>query len=158
MGIKDFALFEGSAEGAVLGPWHANLIHINRKKCVLFANDKTLFNFIAPDVSRAEIRELHQLFLSFLYPVLAEEGFSESEREQIASEYEEVRYAKSNSKSVLGSMNDLTFHYERRILMAGGTHSPEVPSIISELNRMPMGALKYAYPVEELRSVVQRKT
>ena len=55
-------------------------------------------------------------------------------------------------------MNDLAFHYEHRILMAGGIHSPEVPGIISELNRMPMGALKYTFPIEELRRIVQGKT
>ena len=158
MGVKDSALFEGSAAELVLGPWHANLIHINRRKCVLFANDKTLFNFIAPDVSRPDIRELRQLFLSYLHPVLAGEGFSKPEREEIASEYDEVQIAKSASKSVLGSMNDLAFHYEHRILTAGGIHSPEVPGIISALNRMPMGALEYTFPVEELRRIVQVKT
>ena len=158
MGLKESALFAGTEEEGQLGPWHANLIFINRRKCVLFVNDRTLFNFLAPDVSRAQIRELQQLFLSFLHPVLAEEGFSSAERENVASEYAEVRFAKSSSKSVLGSMNDLAFHYEHRILMAGGIHSPEVPGIISDLNRMPMGALKYAYAVEELPSVLRGKT
>lgn len=155
MGLKDSALFAGAEGEGRLGAWHANLIFINRRKCVLFVNDRTLYNFLAPDVSRAQIRELQRLFLGFLRAVLAEEGFSGTEREGLAAEYSEVRFAKSNSKSVLGSMNDLAFHYEHRILMAGGIHSPEVPGIISDLNRMPMGALKYAYPVEELRSVLR---
>lgn len=155
MGLKDSALFQGQASERGLGQWHANLIYINRRKCVLFANDKTLFNFIAPDVSRSEIRELKRLFLSYLFPVLAAEEFKESEIATIVSEYEGLAFAKTNSKSVLGSLNDLAFHYERRILMAGGVHSYQVPNIISDLNRMPMGALKYAYPIEELRTFVQ---
>lgn len=157
MGLKDSELSDDSSEELLLGPWHANLIHINRKKCVLFANDKTLFNFIAPDVSRFQIRDLPQLFLRFLYPVLSEEGFTKSECEEIAFEYEEVKFSKSTSKSVLGSMNDLAFHYEHRILMAGAIHSPEVPSIIKELNRMPMGALNYSIAIEALRTLVQGK-
>ena len=158
MGVKDSALCRGDAEELALGPWHANLIRVERRKCVLFVNDKTLFNFIAPNVSRSEIRGLHQLFLSFLYPVLSEEGFTKIEREKIASEYKDVRYAKTTNKSVLGSMNDLAFHYEHRIMVAGGIFSHEVPAIISALNRMPMGPLDYAYAVEELRNVVQGKT
>ena len=158
MRLKDSALCTGAEEEGRLGPWHANLIYINRRKCVLFVNDRTLINFIVPDVSRAEIRELRKVFLSFLHPVLAEEGLSSTERESIASEYSEVCYAKSSSKSVLGSMNDLAFHYEHRILMAGGILTPELPGIISDLNRMSMGALQYTFPIEELRNVLHGET
>ena len=49
MGLKPADLSTDSETDALLGSWHANLIHINRKKCVLFVNDKTLFNFILLD-------------------------------------------------------------------------------------------------------------
>ena len=62
MGLKKSDLIGDAPRFSFLGQWHANLIHINRKKCVLFANDKTLINFIVPDVSRAEIRELDVMF------------------------------------------------------------------------------------------------
>ncbi len=155
MGLKDSALFAGEEPSSGLGSWHANLLTIQRHKCVLFANDKTLFNFIAPNVRRSEIRDLHKLFLTYLHPVLAQEGFTPQQRDSIASEYAEIAYAKSNNKSVLGSMNDLAFHYEHRIMMSGSNHSPEMPKIISDLNRMPMGALQYAYPIEMLKQHVQ---
>ena len=154
MGLKDSALFQGQVHEGGFGQWHANLIHINRRKCVLFANDITLFNFIAPDVSRSQIRELEKLFLSYLHPVLADEGFTEKERRAIAEEYEGLQFDRTNSKSVLGSLHDLALHYEHRIMASGGTHSHQIPSIISELNPMPMGALNYAYPIEELRKFV----
>ncbi|MBU1533963.1 hypothetical protein KKF84_01515, partial [Myxococcota bacterium] len=107
MGVVDSALYEGNVNEGVLGPWHANLISIDRRKCVLFANDKTLFNFLVPDVRRPQIRDLGQLFLQFLFPVLSQEGFTETECEKIASEYNEVQFAKSSSRAVLGSMNEL---------------------------------------------------
>ena len=138
-----------------LGPWHANLIHIDRRKCVLFVNDKTLFNFITPDVSRAQIRELDKLFKGYLSCVLADESFTEADRARILSEYDEVGYANTNSKSVLGSMNDLAFHYKYSIMEAGGAHSYAVPEIIRRLNHMPMGSLKYVFPIEALRELYQ---
>ena len=57
--------------------------------------------------------------------------------------------------SVLGSMNDLAFHYKFSIQEAGGVHSPAVPEIIRRLNRMPMGALKYVFPIEALKALYQ---
>lgn len=157
MGLKDSALFQGQALEADLRQWHANLIHISRRKCVLFVNDKTLFNFIAPNVSRTEIRGLQYLFLSYLNAVLSEEGFDTEERNAICSEHEDLEFAKTSSKSVLGSLNDLAFHYKHRILMAGGVQSHKIPSIIGELNRMPMGALKYAFPIDELHKAVRER-
>ena len=92
MGVKDSDLFRGDVHLATLGPWHANLIYINRRKCILFANDATLFNFIVPDVNRSAIRDLQNLFLGFLHPVLAQEGFSQGQREELAAEYAKVVY------------------------------------------------------------------
>jgi hypothetical protein len=59
IGLKQSDLCTEEPSFSYLGPWYANLLHIDRRKCVLFVNDnKTLFNFIVPDVSRAAIREL----------------------------------------------------------------------------------------------------
>ena len=155
MGLKPSDFCTEEPRFSYLGPWHANLIHIDRRKCVLFVNDKTLFNFIVPDLSRAQIRELDKLFKNYLSCVLADAGFSAADRARILSEYDEVGYANTNSKSVLGSMNDLAFHYKYSIQQAGGVQSPAVPEIIRRLNRMPMGALKYVFPIEALQAMFQ---
>jgi hypothetical protein len=155
MGLKQSDLCDEEPHFSYLGSWHANLIHIDRRKCALFVNDKTLFNFIAPDVSRVTIRELDKLFMSYLSCVLADEGIAEADRARIRSEYDEVGFANTNSKSVLGSMNDLAFHYKYSILEAGGVHSPAVPEIIRRLNRMPMGSFQYVFPIEALRALYQ---
>ena len=157
MGLKQSDQCAEEPHVSYLGPWHANLIHIDRRKCVLFVNDKTLFNFIAADVSKAQIRELDKLFKGYLSCVLSDESFTEADRARILSEYDEVGYANTNSKSVLGSMNDLAFHYKYSILEAGGVHSYAVPDIIRRLNRMPMGSLKYVFPIEALRGLYQTK-
>lgn len=153
MGLSKNSLSESEPAGACLGSWHANLIFIARRKCVLFVNDRTLFNFIVPDVSRASLKALSSLFISWLAGVLAEEEIPEYMREKIMAEYSQIEYANTNSKSVLGSMNDLAYHYEHLILSERGVHSPAVPSIIKKLNRIPMGAIRYAYPIEALKSI-----
>ena len=155
MELKPSDLCTEEPRFSYLGPWHANLIHIDRRKCVLFVNDMTLFNFIVPDVSRAQIRELDKLFMGYLSCVLADAGISEADRARILSEYDEVGFTNTNSKSVLGSMNDLAFHYKYSIQEAGGVHSPAVPGIIRRLNRMPMGVLKYVFPIEALKALYQ---
>ena len=153
MGLKKTDLVESAPDFSYLGPWHANLIYIDRRKCVLFVNDKTLFNFIVPDVSKAVIRKLDDLFRHHLQCILADEGFPESVRDKISSEYADVAYAKTNSKRVLGSMNDLAFHYKFNIQSEGGVHSHMIPEIIRRLNRMPMSAIKYRFPIKALAAL-----
>ncbi len=155
MGLKQSYLHEKDPESSLLGSWHANLIYIGRRKCALFVNDRTLFNFIAPDLTRVRIRELDGLFREFLRCVLVEEEIPDSSVQQIMGEYTELAYGNSNNKSVLGSMNDLAYHYKFHILSEGGVHSCSVPSIIRRLNRMPMGAIEYRYPVEELSLICE---
>ena len=158
LGLKKSQLTDIEPRFSFLGPWHVNLIHIDRRKCVLFVNDKTLFNFLIPDVSRSEIRKLGDQFRNYLQTVVASEGLSGSARSRIQEEYSDVVYAKSNNRSVLGSMNDLAFHYKYRIQAAGGIHSHLVPSIISQLNHMPMGAIGYRYPIDALKELYETAT
>lgn len=154
LGLKKSDLVEEPAKFSFLGQWHANLIYINRRKCVLFANDKILINFIVPDVSRAEIRNLGSMFCSTFRCILADEGYSQEQITKVLDEYSEIGIGKSNNRSVLGTLNDLAFHYEYSILENGGPHSAAIPSIISRLNRMPMHASKKCiFPIDELQKL-----
>lgn len=155
MGLKKADLSLADDQPGLLGQWHANIIFIDRKKCVLFVNDKTLTNFLAPDLPRAEIRNLDRIFYGLLGSVLSAEGYSEKEVEFICSEYKEIEYAATNSRKVLGHITDLSFLYEVNINSAGGVHSPEIPEIIKRMNHVPMNASKNCtWPDEELRKLV----
>lgn len=148
LGVKDLSTFEPDDSG--LGPWTANLIFVNRRKCILFVNDKTLLNFLIPDLLRKHIRELDRMFLGWLSCTLAEEGYVNSQREEILNEYQEIGYTNTRSRSVLGSMNELSFMYKFSIQAISGLHDPRFPEIIKEMNRIPMGFLGYRVPIEAL--------
>jgi len=158
MGLKKSDISENEPSGSYLGSWHANMIHIDGKKCLLFVNDKTLFNFIVPDITRMQLRGLSEIFKSTLACVLSAEGVPERAKAKIMSECESIQYGNTNNKSVLGSMNDLAFHYKHHIQSEGGVHSHAVPSIIKKLNRMPMGALEYVFPIKALKAVYETAT
>jgi len=158
MGLKKGDLSESCSSFSFLGSWHANLIYIDRRKCILFVNDKTLFNFLAPDVRKAEITDLGKLFLSYLTCVLASENIEDSVIDKVLSEYRDLAFSGTSNKSVLGSMNDLAFHYKHLILDSGSIHSADVPDIIHKLNHMPMGAIEYKYAIDALKVLYGIKT
>lgn len=158
MGLKKSDLAESKPTFSFLGSWHANLLYIDRRKCVLFVNDKTLLNFIVTDVKKANIKDLGKLFREFLSCVLSSEGISKLMKEKILLEYRELGYSGTSSKSVLGSMNDLAFHYKHHILSSGGVHNADVPDIIRKLNHMPIGAIEYKYAIDALNELYNNAT
>ncbi|EGW21137.1 DUF6933 domain-containing protein [Methylobacter tundripaludum] len=153
IGLKNDALVQPDPTPSLLGSWHANLIIIGQSRCVLFVNDKTLFNFLIPDVPKEQFCQLDRLFRDFLQCILAEEGFDTTTTDKILQEYAEIGFANTNSKSVLGSMNDLAQHYKYHIEDAGGVHSYMIPQIVHDLNRMPMSAIAACYPIDALREL-----
>ena len=153
MGLKKSELAETVISSSRLGQWHANLIYIDRKKCVLFANDLTLFNFIVPDLKRAHIRELDKIFRQFLTTVVNSEPDLAGVAQKIVEEHATIEFASTNNRSVLGSMNDLAYQYTYLILERGGVHSPYVPEIIKSQNRLPMGALNHMHAIEAVKKV-----
>ena len=153
MGLKQDDLTLLEPPFSFLGSWHANLLYIERKKCLLFVNDKTLFNFLVPDVPRSQIKNLGTVFLRYLGGIISDEGFEPAIQERILEEYSEIGYALTTSKRVLGSMNDLANHYKYHVIDGGGVHGCNLPEIIRSLNRMPMGAIGYKLSLEALKEL-----
>ncbi len=81
MGLKPKDLNEQEPSSGILGTWHANLLLINRRKYVLFVNDKTLFNFLIAGVKKEQLGKLEDHFRNYLQCILAGESFSEVIRE-----------------------------------------------------------------------------
>ena len=153
MGLRPTDVHKGPATPGSLTQWHANLLHINRRKTLLFVNDRTLFNFVVPDVNRRHIQRISELFLSNLSCVIADEDMPEEIQAKILCEYSDLRIAKSSDRSVLGSANDIAYNYKWSILEAGGVHSPRVPAIIRQMNRMPLQAIDFKFPIVEMSNL-----
>ncbi len=132
----------------VFGPWHANLIRIERRKCILFTNDRTLYSFLVPGVKKKD--DIHDLFFLNLNAGLAAEGLKQGEILKALAEYNEIAIAPTSNRSVLGSMNDLAGEVEFLIGRAGGLEKADMLRVNMMLNRVPMGALKYDFAIEKV--------
>ncbi|TSA39072.1 MAG: hypothetical protein D4R63_10005 [Methylococcaceae bacterium] len=154
MGLKPADTVQQELTSSILGSWHVNLININHCDCVLFVNDATLFNFLIPDVSKEQFHQLDQLFRDFLLCVLAEEGIDDVLRAKLLKDYGNISFANTNSKKVLGSMNELAFMYAYYIEKEGGINTPMLPEIIRQMNRVIMSALTAHYPINALQDLL----
>jgi hypothetical protein len=134
-----------------LANWYANLLRINRRKCVLFTNEKSLYSFIVPNAVKAHFMDFRTVFLTHLTLNLMYAGFSQQVIERVRAEHREIFFAKTTSRSVLGSMNDFAFQYECYISSSGGTLNADIMAINSKVNESPMSLLKYERPMKALK-------
>jgi len=128
--------------------WHANIFHIERRKCVLVTNDITLFTMFIPALKKPDFQTFYFIFVQHLFKNLLHEEIPQSQIEIVLSECKEIQYKKTNNRSVLGSMNDQKYQLEYIIQAEGGLARTNIYELNHKLNRNILSAIDYKYPIE----------
>jgi len=93
--------------------WHANLLRIDRRKCVLFTHEATLYSVFVPGLRQADFAAVgSRCSVNACSKRLLWEGFPQALIERMLDACQSVRFTRSSNRSVLGSMNDLRFQVE----------------------------------------------
>lgn len=117
--------------------WHANLLWIERRKFIIFCSSSTLFCCLAGPVRKSELQSLEYVFLLALDRAMRFEGFSDLDISYCHSIYESMSIARTNSRSVLGTMTDYVFHLKYLIDVHGGLATCNLDQVVHQLNYMP---------------------
>jgi hypothetical protein len=133
-----------------LGNWYANLLRIDRRKCILFTNEKTLSSFMIPKVKKENLTNIFDEFMFNLNMNLTEEGFTIEVINRVLQEYHEMGFAKTSNRQVLGVMNDFAYAYQYDIDRTGGLDRVRILEINKQVNRTPSSPLKYKYPIDKI--------
>ena len=138
-----------------LGNWYANLLRIDRRKCILFTNEKTLYSFLIPKVKKENLKNIEEEFLVNLNLNLQSEGFPLDVINKVMQEYQKIGFAKTANRQVLGVMNDFAYAYEFDIMRGGGLDGIRILEINKQINRTPSSPLKYKYPIDMLQEALR---
>ncbi|MFC1965576.1 DUF6933 domain-containing protein [Chloroflexota bacterium] len=144
----------GLSQSSAWCDWHANLLWVDRKKCVLFTNNPTLYSFFLPSIKKSILKNFEEVFRLSLFKSLIAEGFAEPQVEYVLRQHQHIVIAKTNSRSILGSMNDLAFQIKSMISATGGLANADLSEINRHLNRIPMSAIKYKVSIDELKRLL----
>lgn len=124
----------------VLGDWYANLIRVGRTQLVLAVSEKTLLPVVLP---AKESGTLVRRFTEALEPMLIAVGIPAEAVDAECAAMADWAVAKTASRRVLGSLNDLAFH-----LKVGVAHHPE-RSLMEHslwLAKIPLKVIEYGAP------------
>lgn len=147
---------EAVSKSTILGDWHANLLRIERRKCVLFTNNETLFSVFIPMLKKPHFQSLASVFLDNLIQTLKSEALDDI-IEQVKDNYtENLTYSTTNNRSVLGSMNDIAHSLPFFLEREGGIENVDPLKINRILNRMPLLRKPFFSAVEGLEQKLSR--
>src|SRR5438046_2357709 len=155
--LRDQDLSGGSAGSSDFHHWYCNLFFMHRRKCLIWMHPTTLFTVLAPDVRQEDFRRFGEIFRSRTREVLAAtNGISEADITRLLDEGTD-RFAKTDSKSVLGSLNDRVdvckwYAYDREY------EEIDFNTLNYNLNRRPMGVKEYKgykFASKELREMLE---
>lgn len=86
--------------------WHANIMQLNRKY-ILFVNDATQLCLMLGGIRSGQADKLVEKFRAELTAYLLLEGIKKQHIHQYFLEAGEVTISRTNSKSVIGTMNEM---------------------------------------------------
>jgi hypothetical protein len=139
-----------------LGSWYVNMFTVDRKKTLIFMNERTLMSFIAYGVKKSNCSDLRPMFFGGLEQLLQMEKVPDDRMGQIIKSYADTRYSKTDSRTSLGNMNDLVFAYKLFILDGGGFSHCGVGEIIRRVNRTPQRNLGGRYSIDAMREILDK--
>jgi hypothetical protein len=141
--IKPQQLIEGKPDGE---DWHANLLWLSGRKCLLLTHAATLFTVFEPDVRAAGLRDPGRLVTGLISRELL--------REQLPADTfgspdpASIIVAKTADRSVLGCMNDMAFMCETVTARSGGLAATDIADLNQVLRRNINSARGYQPPIE----------
>lgn len=158
LGIKPGDLAEPTKGDSLLGNWYINLFTVDRRKTLIFVNEKTLLSFIIFGIKKSNIKNTPETFLRGLDQLLTIEGFTPRDIDKVFRDYEAYQFTKTVSRSVLGNMNDLVDLYKHYILYDGGFKHVDVGKVILQINRTPQRNLGWSNSIEMIRELLTSQT
>jgi hypothetical protein len=107
--------------------WYANILWIERRKCLLLVHADTLFPIFHPDVRVDELRPLGPYVVRAVEEELCAEGLPLDVLGRLDAK--DAHVAKTASRSILGFMNEMAFHLRYQIDYDGGLDACDTRSL-----------------------------
>lgn len=125
---KDMATVEHTDED-----WYANLLWLERQKCLLLVHARTLFSVFVPGVHKADLMPIGASVVALIQNELRAENLP-LDRFGVLDPGS-VELAKTASRSVVGYMNEMGRFCEYAVAESGGLAQSDVQELNRELRR-----------------------
>lgn len=113
--------------------WYANLLWLERQKCLLLAHAGTLFSVFVPGVHKADLMPIGATVVALIHTELRAENLPPGRLGLL--DPVSVQLAKTASRAVLGYMNEMAQFCEYAVANSGGLAGSDIEELNRELRR-----------------------
>jgi hypothetical protein len=103
--VRGFLAARDDGRPGLLSGWHANLLIVQRRQCVLFVHDQTRFPLFMPGLRKPDFANLDRRFADSLMNTLMKVGASEPQMDRAGELLQRLRFDTVCNRSVQGTMN-----------------------------------------------------
>ncbi|MFI2859014.1 DUF6933 domain-containing protein [Paenibacillus sp. JSM ZJ436] len=129
--------------------WHANLLQL-QKKHIIFVNDATRLGFLVDGIRSGQVAKLKETFVTGVKEYLQLEGVRRGLVEQYFLEAGEISMGKTNDRSVLGTLNEMSFYSQT--MRFDHTHD-----LSAMLNSMIYKPIDYEEPIQVFKKEIMNR-
>jgi len=158
IGIKKDNLCEISESESILGNWMANIFIQDRRKVICFMNERTLLSFVLTGVKKTKAKDAVESFPIGLEQLLNFEDVDGNSIELVIQDCCNIEITPTNSRKLLGNMNDLIYLYQSLITAEGGLANCDMTSIIMNINRTPQRVLDWENSITVTKALLKCAT
>lgn len=131
--------------------WYANLIWIDRRKCILLVHAGSPYPIFVPDVRKAELAHPGRFFAGTAVDALVHDGMAADALGTL--DPTQAALARTTDRSVLGVMTDMAFLTEHLTRDSGGLAHLDIEAHNMFLRRTPYGrARDMSRPIDRARA------
>lgn len=142
-GIRDFS---SEVEEIHINNWYVNWMTLFRKRFALITNSQTLFTVLMYCGTKSELKNFEQLFIQNLEKAIFEQTILlQNDFLKLDLNTENSKFTKTNSRSVLGHMNEFKAMTEYYNLNPENMEM-EAKFLNHKMNDIPIKILKYKSP------------
>ena len=147
---------DSAASPSLIGDWYGHVFTVERRKCVMFINEPTLFVCPALGVRKSDYHQIIPFFLGVLTQALRTMRFCEKEIDWILAKHKDIAIGRATNRSMLGSLNNRITDIRTHFAWHLGFENCDIGSVTKWLNEAPMKPIVYANGLERMRSVVEK--
>ncbi|MGP4059321.1 DUF6933 domain-containing protein [Halobacillus sp. H74] len=137
--------------------WHANIITLNRRKCLLLINNETGLNLTLFGLRKQQFEHLDSVIKGSLQQLFQLLEVDQEIADYMLGAADEIVYTKTKSRKTLGRMNEIKFMIESKI---EGMNYEEIDAVeINEFcnNKLILTSLKEKNPYDTFAKYFEEK-
>ena len=134
-----------------LGDWYANFVPTYSGDLIVFVNEKTLLSVAIPIWESDHLLSLFRLRVGNLLGMI---GIQSKAIEKELRHYDHIQFGKTNSRSVLGSMNDIAYQYQGIAEMAENKADLSLSNAEYQMSQMPCKPIDYRGPSDVAKELL----